>query len=93
MAAGSVTIPRTSAMNDKKPPPSITAAILADPKSFLTPEQRQESHLPTHQAGDALADAKDAAAALKAFLHGKPVHVGDERSGQLLPPHTPSHER
>ena len=42
---------------------------------------------------DALAKARDAAEAIKDHLQGQPEHIGEERSGILSPPHTPSRRR
>ena len=42
---------------------------------------------------DALAKARDAAGAMKDYLQGQPEHIGEERSGLLSPPHTPSRGR
>jgi hypothetical protein len=72
-------------VSDRKPPDSITAAILADPGRFQAPEPQRGAQ----QVSDSLAAAKDAAAALKAVLQGEPVQLGDEFTGQLKSPEHP----
>jgi hypothetical protein len=62
-----------------------------DPVQPKDPEPNQQNV--KNFSPSQIAELRDAAAETKAQLKGEMQHVGDERSGQLSPPHTPGRGR